>query len=96
MEIGDGHRFDVVALLGNQLVFHTTVRAHKEDAASGVLLLEDMGQGYRRIHMPGGAAAGKQNIHRCTSQSFLGAGICREILSIMPISASWITRAVPP
>ena len=37
------------------------------EAAAGVSLLEDAGQGHRRIHMAGGAAAGKQNVHNYTS-----------------------------
>ena len=67
VEIGNGDGADLIPLLGHQLVLHPPVRPHEEDAAAGVSLLEDAGQGHRRIHMAGGAAAGKQNVHNYTS-----------------------------
>ena len=105
VEVGDGHRLDGIALLGHQTGLHAAVRSHKQHPAAGIALLENAGQGHRRVHMSGGAAAGKEDIHETTSfymgamgsiQSCLGAGIWREILNIIPISASCIISAVPP
>ncbi len=67
VEVGDGHCPDLIALL------HAPVRPHKEDAAAGVLLLKDTGQGHRRVHMSRGAAAGKQYVHKNTSSILSGS-----------------------
>ena len=64
VEIGDGDGADLVALLGHQLIFHPSIGPHEEDPAAWVPLLEDMGQSHRGIHMAGGTAAGKQNVHK--------------------------------
>ena len=118
VKIGDGHRADLIALLGDQVVFHPAIRSHEQDLAVRVPLLEDPGQRHRRIDMSRRAAAGKKDIHGITplsrlgrrralrrgcpaaclppDQSFLGAGICLDMLNTIPISASWIISAVPP
>ena len=67
VEVGDGHRLDGVALLGHQPGLHPSVRSHKQHPAAGIALLENAGQGYRRVHMSGGTAAGKEDIHETTS-----------------------------
>ena len=64
VEVGDPHRLNGVALLGHQLIFHPSIGPHEEDPAAWVPLLEDMGQSHRGIHMAGGTAAGKQNVHK--------------------------------
>ena len=118
VKIGDGHRADLIALFGDQVVFHPAIRSHEQDLAVRVPLLEDPGQRHRRIDMSRRAAAGKKDIHGITplsrlgrgralrrgrpaaclppDQSFLGAGICLDMLNTIPISASWIISAVPP
>ena len=63
-EVGDGDGANLIALLGHQLVLHAPVCPYKQNAAAGVLFLKDMGQRHRRIDVSGGAAAGKQDIHR--------------------------------
>ena len=48
-------------------------------------------------HMTGCAAAGKEDIQSSSSHHpALGAGICLDTLRMMPISANWMTSAVPP
>ena len=69
-EIGNGDRANLVPLLGHQLVLHSPVRSHKEDAAAGVLFLENTGQGHSRIDVSRGSAAGKEHVHEITSEVY--------------------------
>ena len=62
-EVGDGHRPDGVALLGDQIGLHAPVGPHEEDLAARMPLLKEPGQGHGRIDMSRGAAAGEEDIH---------------------------------
>ena len=68
VEIRDGHGADGIALLGHQPGLHAPVGPHEQHPAAGMLVLKDAGQGHRRIHVSGGAAAGKEDVHVITSE----------------------------
>ena len=97
VEIADLHRGEIVAGLLHKAALHAVGGAHKQHADGGVLRPHISRQRQRRIHMSGGAAAGKNHIHsRCSFYPLRGAGICRETLNTMPISTSCRASAVPP
>ena len=86
----------LIARLLHQAALHPALGVHKQDLAAGVLFLKNLGHRQGRIHMAGGAAAGKDHFHTLTPHSALGATICRDTLRITPIEASWMSSAVPP
>ena len=96
LEASHGDAPEGVAGLFHQVPLHAVGGAHKQPLPLGILLLHIACQGQGGVHMARRAAAGKNHFHERASYPFSGAGICRETLSTMPISASWHSRAVPP
>ena len=96
MKAGNVNGAEFVSRLGDQVLFQPPLRPHEQYFDLWVLLRHQLRHGNSRVHMARRAAAGKNHIHERASYPFSGAGICRETLSTMPISASWHSRAVPP
>ena len=62
-EIADLHGGEVIARLFHKAPLHAVGGAHEQYLRSGVLLLHIPRQRQCRVHMSGGAAAGKDHIH---------------------------------
>ena len=62
-EVADFNGGEVIARLFHKAPLHTVGSAHKQHSRGGILLLHIPRQRQRRVHMSGGAAAGKDHIH---------------------------------
>ena len=61
VEAGDMDGLEVVARLGDQVLFQSPVRSHEQKLGLRVLFRHELGQGNGGIHMPRRAAAGEQH-----------------------------------
>ena len=80
VEVADLHGGKVIARLFDQAPLHAVGGAHEQYAGGGVFFPQIACQRQRRIHMSGGAAAGKDHIH---SKQLLWGGMGQYALSLL-------------
>ena len=80
-QAGAGQGLQLIARLGNQLLFHMALSADEEDVGVGMTLRNYIGHSDGRVDMTAGAAAGKDHIHNIKPPVFYNrfdGGRCSE------------------